>query len=85
MHIKTERTCIACRTKSQQNEMLRVAKLDTNVEIDKNNKMQGRGAYICKKSDCICNVIKKKLLNRAFKTILDSKIYEDLGVYEQNN
>ncbi len=85
MHIKTERTCIACRTKFQQSEMLRVAKLENKVEIDKNNKLQGRGAYICNNPVCVSSVIKKKLLNRAFKTNLESKIYEDLGDYEKNN
>ncbi len=85
MHIKTERTCVACRKKFQQNQMLRIAKSNKGVEIDINNILQGRGAYICKNNECIANVIKKKLLNRAFKTNLESTIYERLGDYEKNN
>lgn len=85
MHIKKERTCIACRTKHNQDEMLRIAKNADIVMIDVLNKLNGRGAYICKNSDCIQTTIKKKLLNRAFKTNLDSKIYDELGEYEKNN
>lgn len=85
MHTKSERTCIACKLKFQQNKMLRIAKSNNGVEIDFNKKLQGRGAYICKNNECIANVVKKKLLNRAFKTNLENTIYECLGDYEKNN
>ena len=83
--MKFERTCIACRQHFDQNQMLRIAKHKDLVELDPSNKLEGRGAYICKNPNCINTTIKKKLLNRAFKSNLDSKIYEELGEYEQNN
>lgn len=85
MHIKKERRCVACRENKQQSEMLRIARLNDNYTIDKNQKLGGRGAYICLDPKCIDLTIKKKLLNKSFKTNLDVKIYDELGEYEQNN
>lgn len=85
MHIKQERRCVACRNSKQQHEMLRIARVNQEYLIDENNKLGGRGAYICKENKCIDLTIKKKLLNRAFKSNLDAIIYEKLGDYEQNN
>ena len=82
MHIKMERRCVACHQNLQQNEMLRVARVNNNFVLDKNHNMQGRGAYICKNKQCIGLAIKKKLLNKAFKTNLSNSIYEELGKYE---
>ena len=85
MHKKQERRCVACRNSRQQHEMLRVARLNQQYELDNNYKLGGRGAYICKNKFCIELTIKKRLLNKAFKTNLDASIYEQLGEYEQNN
>lgn len=85
MHIKQQRRCVACRQTKQQNEMLRIARINNQFIIDKNNKLDGRGAYVCKDQKCIDLTIKKKLLNRAFKTNLNAEIYQKLEEYEQNN
>ena len=85
MHIKQERKCVACRNSKQQTEMLRIARVNQEYKIDHLNKLGGRGAYICKDKKCLELTIKKKLLNRAFKSNLDMQIYEELGDYEQNN
>ena len=85
MHIKQNRKCVACRNSKQQNEMLRIARIENEYVIDEKNKLGGRGAYVCRDKSCIDLTIKKRLLNRSFKTNLDVQIYEKLGEYEQNN
>ena len=85
MHIKGERRCIACKQNKPQTEMLRVAKIDNNFVIDEKQKLGGRGAYVCKSKECLNFTIKKRQLNRAFKTNVGNEIYEKLGEYEQNN
>lgn len=85
MHIKGERRCIVCRQTKLQNQMLRIAKINDKFVIDKSNKLGGRGAYICNSPECLKQAIKKRLLNRAFKTNIDNSVYEMLGEYEQNN
>ena len=85
MHIKQQRKCVACRESKHQNEMLRIAKVNDQFIIDLNYKLDGRGAYICKNSQCINLAIRKKALNRAFKQSVDDEIYQEIGKYEQNN
>ena len=85
MHIKQERRCVACRLNKQQNEMLRIARIDGNYFIDKDHKIGGRGSYVCFDQKCIDLTIKKKLLNKSFKSNIDVQIYEKLGEYEQIN
>ena len=85
MHIKQERRCVACRECKQQSEMLRIARIGNEYLIDEKNKLGGRGASVCRDKACIDLTIKKRLLNKSFKTNLDAYIYEKLGEYEQNN
>jgi len=85
MHIKKERRCVSCRVNKQQNEMLRVAKLNNSFIVDEKHKLGGRGAYVCYNQECIANAIKKRAFNRAFKTNLGDELYQKLGEYEQNN
>ena len=82
MHTKQERTCIACRKKLNQNEMIRISKINGDITVEKSHSAFGRGAYICKNKDCVDLVIKKRLLNRAFKSNLDVEVYNQLGDYE---
>ncbi|MBE5741350.1 MAG: YlxR family protein [Clostridiales bacterium] len=85
MHIKQDRRCVACHETKQQKDLLRVTRIDGMITIDSEQKLGGRGAYICKDRKCIELTIKKHLLNRAFKSNLEHSIYEKLGAYEQNN
>ncbi len=85
MHIKQERRCVACKLNKHQNDMLRIARINDEYVIDEKNNLGGRGAYVCRDIKCVELTIKKRLLNRSFKTNLDVKIYEMLGEYEQNN
>ncbi len=80
-----QRKCVACRSILQQLEMLRITRLNDMYLIDVKQKLGGRGAYVCKNDNCIALTIKKRLLNRAFKSNIDNSIYERLGDYEQNN
>ena len=82
MHIKQERTCVACRKKNCQTNMIRISKFNGEFNIEKIHTANGRGAYVCNSKDCINLTIKKRLLNRAFKANLDVEIYNKLGEYE---
>lgn len=85
MHIKQQRQCIACKKIDNQNNMIRVVKFNNLIAVEKKHSSNGRGAYICNSAECVNLVIKKHLLNRAFKTNLDNSVYQQLGEYEQNN
>lgn len=71
-----KRMCVACREMKEKEELFRVV-FSGGALIDKEGKMQGRGAYVCKNADCITLSEKKKSFERAFKTACTG-IYEKL-------
>lgn len=78
MHEKRERRCVACRNSKQQTELLRFAKISGTYTFDENQKLGGRGAYVCKNKDCIALTLKKHLFNKAFKCNLPQEVYSKL-------
>lgn len=74
-----ERTCIVCRQKSDKSNFLKVVKSkDGQIKIQREEKLDGRGAYICKNLECIQKCIKTKALNRIFKCNVENDLYEEL-------
>ena len=67
------RQCLACRERKNKNELIRFVKQKNLVELDKFNKINSRGAYVCKNKECIKKVEDKNLLNRAFKMQLTNE------------
>ena len=79
MASKPERTCIACRTKGTKENFLKIVKnKNGDFAIERDVRLDGRGAYICKNIECIEKCRKTKALNRAFKTVVPAEIYEEL-------
>jgi len=77
--MKNQRTCVVCRETKEKSAMFRIVKnKNGEIKISESPKDQGRGAYICKKSDCIDKAEKKKALNYAFKQEVPNVIYENL-------
>ena len=74
-----ERTCIVCRKKAGKENFLKVVKTkDGGFAVQREKKIDGRGAYICKDSECLAKCQKTKALNRVFKTNVPTEIYEDI-------
>ena len=80
MVLKPERTCIACRSKGSKENFLKIVKNKNGAfAIERDVRLDGRGAYICKNKECYAKCIKTKALNRAFKTSVPIEIYEELN------
>ena len=74
-----QRTCMGCNEKKDKKDLIRVVKSSNGeINIDKTGKMQGRGAYICDKEECLEKAIKTKRIERVFETKIDDEIYEKL-------
>lgn len=74
-----ERTCMACNTQMPKQELLRVVKSkDGIIEVDLTGKKNGRGAYICKKEDCLNKIIKSKRLEKIFEIQIPEEIYNSI-------
>lgn len=52
--------------------------------IDKDNKGEGRGAYICPDTKCVESALKKKRLSRALRCEIEPQFYEELKEYILN-
>ncbi len=74
-----ERSCIVCRKKGDKSNFIKFVKnKDGTVAIEKDKKLDGRGAYICKTEECVKLCQKKRALNRVFKTEIPQNLYEDI-------
>ncbi len=74
-----QRKCIVCQDRDAKKDLIRIVKTKENeVFVDKTNKANGRGAYVCIDDSCIEKAIKKKALNRAFKIEINDEVYEAL-------
>lgn len=73
------RMCCVCRKHFPQQDLIRVVKNKNNeIFICETPKFEGRSAYICKKEECLNNLIKKRALNRAFKCEIPEDIYRQI-------
>ena len=77
------RMCVACRTMRPTDELIRfVRDFETGeVMADVDKKRFGRGAYICRNSDCIRLAAKKKGLERHFKSSVLAEVYSAAEEY----
>ena len=73
------RMCVGCREMHEKRELIRIVKsAEGMVSIDMRGKAPGRGAYICKKSDCLERAMKSRALERALEHRLEPDVYERL-------
>lgn len=76
-----QRLCIGCSVLKDKRELIRIVKVsEEEIFLDSTGKKNGRGAYICKNSDCLNKAIKTKGLDRSFKTTISKEIYDRLLV-----
>ncbi len=71
-----QRRCIVCRQVKHKSELLRVVKSADKFLLDLTGKQDGRGAYVCKSPDCVAMLMKRRNLDKVFKTKLPDKLYD---------
>lgn len=63
-----ERTCVGCREVKQKKALIRIVRTpESTVIVDPTGKANGRGAYICPRSECLEAAVKSKRLTRALE------------------
>ena len=73
------RMCFVCRKIHSKEEMTRLVKTSSgDILLDKTGKMNGRGAYICHSKECIEQMKKQRVLNKAFKCEFPASVYTKL-------
>lgn len=74
------RMCVVCKSMLPKIELIRVVRApEGSYCFDGTGRANGRGAYICNKSECVDKCLKKKILNKAFKENISADVYEKLA------
>ena len=73
------RKCSGCGEHFPKNELIRVLRTPKEeILLDKTGKKSGRGAYICKRTDCLKKAIKSKRIESSLECKIPDEIYKKL-------
>jgi hypothetical protein len=72
-----QRRCVGCRKMKDKPLLIRIA-ANIEIAIDANGKSQGRGAYICRNTNCLEQAKKSKGFERSLKRSIPLEIYDRL-------
>ncbi len=73
------RMCIGCGQMYPKSTLTRIVKTpEGDIKIDCKGKMNGRGAYICKNTECLNKSVKTKKLERTFSSQISGELYDTL-------
>lgn len=71
------RMCLGCGESKPKRELVRIVKSpEGEISLDFTGKKSGRGAYICRDSECLKKARKNKRLEKSFSCRIDDSIYE---------
>ena len=83
--IIAQRACVGCRKVQSKQEMIRVVRTPAGmIDVDLIGKAPGRGAYLCKKTECLKAASKRRQFERAFKMKVPADIYDKISLLIQN-
>ena len=73
------RMCAGCRARAPKKELIRVVRTpDGALLLDAREKAPGRGAYLCRKAECLRKAKKSRALERALKITISETAYDEL-------
>lgn len=61
------RTCIGCRVRSSQSELLRIVLRGSSVVLDARGVLPGRGAWLHPTSECVTLALRRRAFGRALR------------------
>ncbi len=80
------RRCVSCGESKPKKELIRVVRnTDDEIEIDMTGKINGRGAYVCRKTECIELAGKSKKLSKSLEKEVPEEIFQELFNLAQTN
>lgn len=73
------RKCTGCGEMKPKKELVRVVKTpEGEISLDPTDKMNGRGAYLCKDPQCLRKAQKSKRIEKALSCTVPDEIYNKL-------
>ena len=74
------RMCVGCREMKEKRELIRVVRSPGGeLSLDPTGKKPGRGAYVCRNSDCLKRAIKQKQLERQLNVSMTEEVAQSLN------
>ena len=75
-----QRQCMGCRERMEKRQLIRVVRTpEGDVQLDFSGKLNGRGAYICPKAECLKKAEKSKSLERSLEVTIPQEVYQRLA------
>lgn len=73
------RMCLGCGEMKPKKELIRAVKSpEGDISLDLTGKKTGRGAYICRSSECLAKARKARKLEKAFSCRIDDEVYANM-------
>jgi uncharacterized protein len=66
------RTCLGCRARAPQAELLRLVADAGSVRVDGRRTLPGRGAYLHPDADCLSRAVRRRAFGRALRAEVDT-------------
>ena len=81
-----QRQCMGCRERMAKRDLIRIVRQpDGNVSLDFSGKMNGRGAYLCPKPECLKKAQRSKALERSLEVTIPEEVYDRLTKEMEGN
>lgn len=79
-----QRKCMGCGEMFNKNELVRIVKSKVKdaddeqyeISLDLTGKKSGRGAYVCKRSECLNKARKAKRIERSLDCVIPDEVYD---------
>ena len=73
------RMCVGCREMKEKRDLIRVVRSpEGEVSLDPTGKKNGRGAYLCKDTECMRKALKQRQLERQLEVTLSQEVMDGL-------
>lgn len=80
-----QRMCTGCMEMKPKKELIRIVKnKEGEVFVDPTGKKNGRGAYICRNSECLEKAFKNKRIQKNLEIQIDDALYNSLKEQVEN-
>ncbi|MCF0146543.1 MAG: YlxR family protein [Eubacterium sp.] len=76
---KPVRTCAGCGCRRDKAGLLRILRTpEGEIRIDREQRGDGRGVYLCRSRDCLAKAQKRKALARSLKCTVPQTLFDEL-------